>query len=56
MEIESLLSNLIQIQSVNPPGGETEVARYLKRLFDEYQIANEIIKPSYGGAYLTAGW
>tara|TARA_B100000315_G_scaffold119843_1_gene109755 strand:- start:177 stop:584 length:408 start_codon:yes stop_codon:yes gene_type:complete len=34
LEIESLLSRLIQIQSVNPPGGETEVARFLKHLFD----------------------
>jgi len=59
LEIESVLSNLIQIQSVNPPGGETEVARYLKRLFDEYQIANEIIEPSPGRgsfiAYLGEG-
>jgi len=54
LEIESVLSNLIQIQSVNPPGGETEVARYLKRLFDEYQIANEIIEPSPGrGSFLA---
>ena len=54
MEIESLLSSLIQIHSVNPPGGETEVARYLKRLFDEYQIANEIIEPSPGrGSFLA---
>jgi len=54
LKIESLLSNLIQIQSVNPPGGETEVARYLKRLFDEYQIANEIIEPSPGrGSFLA---
>jgi len=54
LEIESLLSNLIQIQSVNPPGGETEVAEYLKSLFDEYQIANEIIEPSPGrGSFLA---
>ncbi len=30
MEIESLLSSLMQIHSVNPLGGETEVAMYLK--------------------------
>ncbi len=54
MKIESLLSDLIQIQSVNPPGGEAEVAKYLKRLFDEYQIANEIIEPSPGrGSFLA---
>ena len=59
MEIGTLLSSLIQIQSVNPPGGETEVARYLKRLFDEHQIPNEIIesKPGRGSflAYLGEG-
>ena len=54
MEIESLLSKLIQIQSVNPPGNETEVARYLKQLFDEYQVPNEIIESSPGrGSFLA---
>ncbi|MFC1978227.1 M20/M25/M40 family metallo-hydrolase, partial [Chloroflexota bacterium] len=54
MEIESLLSKLIQIQSVNPPGGETEVARYLKHLFDEYQVPNEIIESTPGrGSFLA---
>jgi len=59
LEIESLLSNLIQIQSVNPPGGETEVAIYLKSVFDEHQIPNEIIESSPGRgsffAYLGEG-
>ncbi len=59
MKIENLLSDLIQIPSVNPPGGETEVARYLKRLFDEHQIPNEIIEsgPGRGNffAYLGEG-
>ena len=54
MEIERLLADLIQIQSVNPPGGETEVARYLKGLFDEHQIPNEIIESSPGrGSFLA---
>ncbi len=48
MEVENLLSDLIKIQSVNPPGGEMEVANYLKRLFDEYHIPNEIIADSSG--------
>ena len=48
MEIEELLSDLIQIQSVNPPGGETEVATYLKRLFDDYQVPSEIIESGPG--------
>jgi len=54
LEIERLLADLIQIQSVNPPGGETEVARYLKGLFDEHQIPNEIIESSPGrGSFLA---
>ncbi|MBI2979744.1 MAG: peptidase M20, partial [Chloroflexi bacterium] len=54
MEIESLLSDLIRIQSVNPPGGETEVARYLKRLFDGYHIPNEVIESGPGrGSFLA---
>jgi len=59
MNIEDLLSKLIQIQSVNPPGGEIEIARYLKQLFDEYQVPNEIIEPAPGRgsfiAYLGEG-
>jgi len=54
LEIESLLANLIKIQSVNPPGGETEVAKYLKHLFDEYRIPNEIVEPSPGrGSFIA---
>jgi acetylornithine deacetylase/succinyl-diaminopimelate desuccinylase-like protein len=54
VKIENLLSSLIQIQSVNPPGGETEVAIYLKRIFDDYQVPNEIIEPSPGRASFLA--
>ncbi|GAG47371.1 unnamed protein product, partial [marine sediment metagenome] len=48
MEVENLLADLIKIQSVNPPGGEIAVAKYLKHLFDEYRIPNEIIESSPG--------
>jgi acetylornithine deacetylase/succinyl-diaminopimelate desuccinylase-like protein len=54
MRIEEILSELIQIESVNPPGGETKVAQYLKRLFDNYNIPNEIIEPSPGrGSFIA---
>jgi acetylornithine deacetylase/succinyl-diaminopimelate desuccinylase-like protein len=43
--VEEILSDLIKIQSVNPPGGETKAARYFKQLFDQYRIPNEIIEP-----------
>ena len=54
LEIENILADLIRIQTVNPPGDETEVARYLKRLFDEHNIPNEIIEPSPGrGSFIA---
>jgi len=54
LEVENILADLIRIQTVNPPGGETEVARYLKHLFDEYGIPNEIIESSPGrGSFLA---
>lgn len=44
MNVENILSDLIRIESVNPPGGEIGVANYLKKLFDEQKISNEIIE------------
>lgn len=48
MEVHEILADLIRIQSVNPPGGETEAALYLKGLFDEAGIDNEIIESAPG--------
>jgi acetylornithine deacetylase/succinyl-diaminopimelate desuccinylase-like protein len=45
-EVEQILSDLIKINTVNPPGNETAVAMYLKRLCDGYQIPNETMGPS----------
>ncbi len=59
MTVESILADLIRIRTVNPPGGETEAAKYLKSLFDQYGIPNEIVEPSPGRgsfiAYLGEG-
>ncbi len=59
LTVENILSDLIRIQTVNPPGGETAVAKYLKNLFDQYKIPNEIIEPAPGRgnflAYLGKG-
>ena len=52
--VEEILSALIKIQSVNPPGGETKAARYLKQLFDQYRIPNEIVEPEPGRASFVA--
>ena len=59
MPVEDVLADLIRIKTVNPPGGETEAAQYLKRLFDQHGIPNEIVEPSPGRgsfiAYLGEG-
>ena len=52
--VEEILSSLIKIQSVNPPGGEIAVAEYLKRLFNLYNIPGEIIEPKPGRASFIA--
>ncbi len=55
LQVEKVLSDIIRIQSVNPPGGETAVAEYLKKLFDEYQIPNEIIESRPGrGSFIAS--
>jgi acetylornithine deacetylase/succinyl-diaminopimelate desuccinylase-like protein len=46
LNVENILSDLIRIQTVNPPGGELALAKYLKDLFDRNGIANEIIESS----------
>jgi len=54
MEPTAILSDLIKINTVNPPGNETAVARYLKQLFDSAGIPNEIIEPEEGrGSFIA---
>jgi acetylornithine deacetylase/succinyl-diaminopimelate desuccinylase-like protein len=54
LEVEKLLSDIIRIESVNPPGGESDVARYLKGLFDSFNIKNEIIESAPGrGSFIA---
>ncbi len=51
---EKILSDLIRIDSSNPPGNETEVALYLKKLFEEAGISGEIIEPAEGrGSFIV---
>lgn len=54
MNVETILSDLIRIESVNPPGGEIGVATYLKKLFDQQKIPNEIIESESGRASFIA--
>jgi acetylornithine deacetylase/succinyl-diaminopimelate desuccinylase-like protein len=51
---EKILSDLIRIDSSNPPGNETAVAVYLKKLFDDAGIVGEIIEPEEGrGSFIV---
>ncbi len=51
---ENILSDLIQINSSNPPGNETAVAIYLKELFKEAGVESEIIEPEEGrGSFIA---
>jgi len=54
--VEKILSDIIRIQSVNPPGGETAVAESLKQLCDGYGIKGEIIESAPGrGSFIATG-
>jgi len=54
MNVENILSDLIRIDSTNPPGKEIGVASYLKNLFDEHKIPCEIIESEPGRASFVA--
>ena len=51
---EQILSDLIRIDSTNPPGGETAVARYLQDIFKSAGVEGEIIEPEEGrGSFIA---
>jgi acetylornithine deacetylase/succinyl-diaminopimelate desuccinylase-like protein len=45
---EKILSDLIKINTVNPPGNEIEAAIYLKNLFEQAGVPGEIIETEKG--------
>jgi len=51
---EELLSQLVAIPSVNPPGGETEVAHVLRDFLASRGVASEILEPAPGRGSLIA--
>lgn len=51
---EKILSELIQINTSNPPGNETAAARYLADLLQQAGIGCEIIEPAAGRGNLIA--
>lgn len=54
MKPEDVLSELIKIDTSNPPGNETAAARYLAGLLQEAGIDCEIIEPAEGRGSLIA--
>jgi acetylornithine deacetylase/succinyl-diaminopimelate desuccinylase-like protein len=51
---ENILSDLIKINTVNPPGNETTAAEYLKKLFSDNGIESEIVEPEKGrGSFIA---
>lgn len=54
MQPEQILSDLIRIDTTNPPGNETEAARYLKNLCEPAGLACEIIEAEPGrGSFIA---
>lgn len=53
-EAVELLSGLIQIDTANPPGRETEAAQYLRKLFKREGLTGEILEAEPGRGSLLA--
>ena len=51
---ERMLSDLIRLNTVNPPGNEIKVARYLQEIFTAAGAAHEIIESEKGRANFIA--
>src|SRR5271170_4067620 len=47
-EAQVWLSDLVRINSVNPPGNEAEVAKYISAIFQKEGISNEVIEMAPG--------
>lgn len=49
-----LMQQYLRIDTSNPPGNEIEAAKFLKRIFDQYGIDNEIFEYKPGRANIIA--
>lgn len=54
MTPERLLSDLIRLETVNPPGNEIAVVKYLKELFDAAGVSYDIVEPVKDRASIIA--
>jgi acetylornithine deacetylase/succinyl-diaminopimelate desuccinylase-like protein len=53
-EAVRMLSDMIKIDTSNPPGNETKVARYIKSILDEAGISSEILELKAGRGNIIA--
>ena len=53
-EAQVWLSDLVRINSVNPPGNEAEVAKYISAIFQKEGISNEILEMAPGRSIVVA--
>src|ERR1700685_348049 len=55
-EAQAWLSDLVRINSVNPPGNEAAVAKYISAIFQKEGISNEVIEMAPGRSIVIARW
>ena len=53
-EAQVWLSDLVRINSVNPPGNEAEVAKYISTIFQKEGVSNEVIEMAPGRSIVVA--
>src|ERR1700686_3408450 len=53
-EAQVWLSDLVRINSVNPPGNEAAVAKYLTAIFQKEGISNEVLEMAPGRSIVIA--
>src|ERR1700732_1405557 len=53
-EAQGWLSDLVRINSVNPPGNEAVVAKYISAVFQKEGITNEVLEMAPGRSIVVA--
>jgi len=53
-EAQGWLADMIRINSVNPPGNETAVAKYISAIFQKENISNEVLEITPGRSIVIA--
>jgi acetylornithine deacetylase/succinyl-diaminopimelate desuccinylase-like protein len=53
-EAQGWLADMIRINSVNPPGNETAVAKYISAIFQKESISNEVLEIAPGRSIVIA--